>query len=782
MADTTTQPTTTQRDLNAEKAAVDKFNSAQGRLPSTPDDWKNIATSVYGTNLPADLQQKLGGTQQPAQQPQQQPSALNYMGSNVSDQALGQAQQQAGNFNAPNFLDKVKFALQEKFQPGKEQMGMGAFSSSLQKMGVPFTPQMYSQGQQEQQNEWTQKGQLALQALTTANNIYSTAATNAQNHFNDLMTLRQNYDAKQQAFQSTVAQTIQGIAQMGEGIPQDLINALPPEQRQFYQGLGKFYKDQAINPPVINDGKDVGTNADNGWTGDEVVVATCQPGQENSFECGTYSRSLGDYAQGNPMGNTLQTKEAWVDKYGKQGTGGLQVGDLVITDGSDVSSSGQAISTGHALIVGDIGTDGQIYAYEANAKGTHAVTFGRKVNPNAIYGYVSGTMNPNAKAQMVSAENKWLANISKSGVDNTPTSSVPAMPEFDNMEAQGITAEKAPAYFEKIYPAKTYGVNYAATKSSQYTNYLAQKQANPTDIDSFQNTPDRPDASVANKVDSTTGLSLNAIYQDALNFATQGKLPPVGMGSGAKAMAIRTAIQNKAGAIAAAAGIDLPTLQAEYKANSAALSKLMPTYNQIMVNEQTASKNLDLAQQLAAKLPEYGSQFANKVARDFANNYTGNADTQPFVNAMLTAASEYAKVVSGGVGSTGLTDSAREEGKQRINYALTHGQLDNTIKVMKQEMANVRGSWENQLGGISTTMAQFTGAMNPKTTDTEDPTGGISLNDIGFTFQNHKGADNYISPTDWNAIKSQWVAQGGEAATFNDMFKVFKNPNNKYYM
>jgi len=112
-------------------------------------------------------------------------------------------------------------------------------------------------------------------------------------------------------------------------------------------------------------------------------------------ECGTFSRSQYEsIAGGNPMGDTLQSKKNWVDTYGTVGVNGLNVGDLVITDGSDVSKSGSPLGTGHALIVKGFDSNGNIIAYESNRRGDGVITDDRTlpIDSKAIYGYVRGTL------------------------------------------------------------------------------------------------------------------------------------------------------------------------------------------------------------------------------------------------------------------------------------------------------------------------------------------------------------------------------------------------------
>jgi hypothetical protein len=157
-------------------------------------------------------------------------------------------------------------------------------------------------------------------------------------------------------------------------------------------GAGKWQKldDKTLYNTTSGETKSVGVTKDpegispvSGWHGDEVKLGT-------GGECGTFSRGLTDITA--PMGDTFKSKSDWIDNNnGVKGLAGVGVGDIVITDGSDVSASGDPLGTGHALIVGAMDPDGNIYAYESNAKGNGEITFGRWVNPSAAYGYISGS-------------------------------------------------------------------------------------------------------------------------------------------------------------------------------------------------------------------------------------------------------------------------------------------------------------------------------------------------------------------------------------------------------
>lgn len=375
-----------QRNLDIEKQKVNDFVANQNKEPSTPDDWKMIHTAAYGTNLPEELA-SLPMYQQASTDPQANVDGLNFRGANISDTALGTAREEALSYDQTGFLDKVKERLQKKFKPETETLGLGSFSATL----GALDPSGVMQGVNEKTGQFRRKGALALQALGTANDIYSEQAQRASDRLNMLEGYRTEYEKEQKTLESEMKDIALTIAQTGKPIPNEVLDLLPANMRAAYEALPQIFESGLGNEWYDN------YSSNGGWSGDELVV---EEGQGDAYECGYWARGLGDYGKGTPMGNSFKEKSAWVNKFGTQGARGANVGDLVITDGSDVSKDGQALATGHALIVGAVDQQGNIYAYEANAAGDHNVTFGRWVDPNSVYGYVQGEMNPGELEKM----------------------------------------------------------------------------------------------------------------------------------------------------------------------------------------------------------------------------------------------------------------------------------------------------------------------------------------------------------------------------------------------
>ena len=386
------------RNLELEKRAVDDFVKNRGKTPSTPDDWKLIHKASYGTDLPSDLA-SLPMYRQASTNPSANTTpALNYQGADISDTALTGARNEALSYNTSGFLDKVKQRLQEKFKPETEVLGLGSFSATL----GALDPNGVMQGISEKTGQFRRKGALALQALSTANDIYSEQAKLAYDKLNSLEEKRTAYETEQKTLESEMKDIALTIAQTGQAIPEEVLSLLPSNLRGAYEALPQIFK-SGLGTEFYDD---YTPNA--GWSGNELLL---EEGQGDAYECGYWARKLGDYGQGTPMGDSFKEKSNWVNKYGTQGTKGVGVGDLVITNGSDVSKSGKALATGHALIAGFVDPEGNVYAYESNAKGDHNVTFGRWVKPESIYGYVRGKMNPGEFEKMQG----YAMNVERSG-------------------------------------------------------------------------------------------------------------------------------------------------------------------------------------------------------------------------------------------------------------------------------------------------------------------------------------------------------------------------------
>lgn len=172
-----------------------------------------------------------------------------------------------------------------------------------------------------------------------------------------------------------------------------------PKQREFMDKLeteknpatGQLYTDQekAEILGLTKAGGDA-VSAQNNVKVASNIDSDYKVGQSGG-QCGVFTHSIVDIP---PMGNYLSEKKKSVDTMGirkEQWT--PKIGDVVITDGSDVSRKG-ATTYGHAAVVTAVKPNGDLVLIESNAKGDERITKGRTINKNssAVYGALRGSI------------------------------------------------------------------------------------------------------------------------------------------------------------------------------------------------------------------------------------------------------------------------------------------------------------------------------------------------------------------------------------------------------
>jgi hypothetical protein len=208
-----------------------------------------------------------------------------------------------------------------------------------------------------------------------------------------------------------------------------------------------------------------------------------------------------------------------------------------------------------------------------------------------------------------------------------------------------------------------------------------------------------------------TKLTPAGIDMAALNYRKTGLMPPLGMGD----RTTRQQILNRAAQLTPddikrieAGGSDVAGNKADYKADSASLTKLQGQADAINAFENTARKNIDLFLDSAKRVTDTGIPLLNTPAR-WVMGAGGSADVAKYNAARQVAVSEIAKIVQNPNLTGQLSDSARHE-IEVFNPA--NATLKQTIAVMnllKQDMANRKTSIDQQLkdtrGRIGSTAA-----------------------------------------------------------------------------
>lgn len=195
-------------------------------------------------------------------------------------------------------------------------------------------------------------------------------------------------------------------------------------------------------------------------------------------------------------------------------------------------------------------------------------------------------------------------------------------------------------------------------------------------------------------------LASNALTDKALDIAAQrwgttGELPP-----GSSRSPVQAAkIQNRWAELSEANGDTAGAAAARMAAGHSAklgLNALTKQKSLTGAFEKTAQKNIDLTLELSNKLDRSGSPIINKGILNWRQNITGDPDTAAFVNALTAARTEYAKVLSGATGATGITDAARHEAEDLFSKISNAETLRTVFDVAKREMANRMTSFDEQ--------------------------------------------------------------------------------------
>jgi len=243
-----------------------------------------------------------------------------------------------------------------------------------------------------------------------------------------------------------------------------------------------------------------------------------------------------------------------------------------------------------------------------------------------------------------------------------------------------------------------------------------------------------------------------AISRLAEQYVTTGVLPP-GISRNPR---LAAQVYAEADALAAAQGLtaqDQSWRGANYQANSQGLRALQRQRTSIQAFERTALRNLQLVQRLSRQVPRSDYPLVNRALMT-GQRQTGNTAVAQYVNALIGARTEYAKVLSGATGAAGLTDSARAEAEEMFSTYATPDQIDALIDVARQEMHNRLNAFDDQESYLREQMTPGSSRRdNPAETGGVDsgqgdgPGTGIGAM-VGASAQPPAG----ISPDDWQYL------------------------------
>ena len=237
-------------------------------------------------------------------------------------------------------------------------------------------------------------------------------------------------------------------------------------------------------------------------------------------------------------------------------------------------------------------------------------------------------------------------------------------------------------------------------------------------------------------------LTPEALDSAADYYNSTGLMPTLGMGK--KAVASRTAILNRA---AEKKQGDVALSAADYKANASTLRKLSEQRGAVAGYEHTVQANLGIVDQLLAKgSGSFKAPVLNRVQQHARKEYAGDPEVTAYESALQTVISEYAKVMSGSMGNTAVSDSARNHAEKLLNTSLNADQVKANIAVMRQEMSNRLSGMDNE---IATTRARIGGNDGSSDGEAQKPAQGA---------QNVVGPKGQVTDAQHAAWKSHFKA------------------------
>lgn len=150
------------------------------------------------------------------------------------------------------------------------------------------------------------------------------------------------------------------------------------------------------------------------------------------------------------------------------------------------------------------------------------------------------------------------------------------------------------------------------------------------------------------------------------------------------------------------------------QADVASLKKMQTNFDNVTAFENTAGKNLDTFLKTAKGVIDSGSPLINSPLRSVSDRMAGSDKQAAFNAARATALTEISKVLNSSNASGVLSDSARHEVEGLIGPNATLKQIYSAANILKQDMANRRESYQQQINEIHK-------RMNPSSSSSSSP-------------------------------------------------------------
>jgi len=125
--------------------------------------------------------------------------------------------------------------------------------------------------------------------------------------------------------------------------------------------------------------------------------------------------------------------------------------------------------------------------------------------------------------------------------------------------------------------------------------------------------------------------------------------------------------------------------QAIYKSNAASLTNLTKQFGAFQGFQNTMDNVGNQAKALSAGIDRTNIPILNQIFQSGQRKFTGNSPLAVFDTANNTFVSEYAKLMSGGMGNQAVTDAKSSEAHSRLNTAMQNGTYGAVVDQMRQE-------------------------------------------------------------------------------------------------
>jgi hypothetical protein len=170
-----------------------------------------------------------------------------------------------------------------------------------------------------------------------------------------------------------------------------------------------------------------------------------------------------------------------------------------------------------------------------------------------------------------------------------------------------------------------------------------------------------------------------------------------------------------------AGGQGIATNKAEYQSDLGSLKNLQKNADFVGAFESTAAKNIDMALNKAAAIPDLGARFMNTPIRMINDKMLGTREMAEFKAALATAQTESAKVLNSANASGVLSDSARREVEDITSGNLSLNAMKGQWNVIKQDMKNRSESYHQQITDIQGRIKGTGSASAPGQQNSGDP-------------------------------------------------------------